>query len=103
MKKTASCQKSSLNGLINCKLRFVTFEVEESECGSKVKGSAAAEAGNQGTKDWEHSSSCAVLKEFLKFCCGKWTMIACLDNLNRYSPKSKVKMRCCITACCVME
>lgn len=45
MKKTASCRKSSLSGLINCKLGFVTFEVEESECGSKVKGSAAAEAG----------------------------------------------------------
>lgn len=45
MKKTASRQKSSLSGLINCKLRFVTFEVEESKCGSKVKGSAAAEAG----------------------------------------------------------
>lgn len=45
MKKTASCRKSSLSGLINCKLGFVTFEVEESECGSKVKGSAAAEGG----------------------------------------------------------
>lgn len=45
MKKAASCQKSSLSRLINCKLTFVTFEVQESECGSKVKGSAAAEAG----------------------------------------------------------